>query len=309
MNIQQLKYLVALDEHRHYGQAAHACHVSQPTMSMMMKKLEDELGVILFDRKTSPISPTAEGVRLIDQARCVLLELDKFSTMARGANGRLVNQLRLGIIPTIAPYLIPLFIDKYLKEHSDIKLNIAEITTEEIVTKLVKGDIDAGILSTPLKDNSLLEIPLFYEEFFIYSIDSLQLNHVIPSDLDMTKLWLLEEGHCFRTQVMKMCELKKQANHQLIYQTGNIESLMGLVDRQGGMTVVPELSTKQMTRKRKNRLTSFATPAPAREVSIVVNKSNHNSVLVDDLKNTIVQSVPSYMHLAEDYHVFDIVLQ
>ncbi len=273
MNLQQLEYIVAIDTHRSFAKAAAACFVTQPTLSSMVKKLEEELNVTLFDRTKPPVVPTAIGTEIVEQARAVLLETTRLRSVAKGAQvGR--SELRIGIIPTLAPYLIPLFLPGLLKKHKHLKVTISELTTAAIVDSLVKERIDVGILATPLSVPGLREEPLFHERFLIYASKDQHLGrkkYVLPTDIDPDRLWLLEEGHCLRTQVMNLCELRKRSaeDTHLHYVSGSIGSLLRIVDTQGGLTIVPELAALEMIGKQKARLREFAPPVPVREISTV----------------------------------------
>ena len=230
MTLIQLEYVIAIDTWRHFATAAAKCFVTQPTLSMQVQKLEEELGVRLFDRSKVPVVPTAEGVEVIQQARVVLQEAERLGEIVRQRQGEMVGELRIGILPTLAPYLLPLFLNSFLSQYPGIRLKITELTTEAIVERLKKNLLDAGLLATPLHDPGLFEQPLFYEAFVVYvspAEPAYKKRYVLADDIDVRHLWLLEEGHCMRSQIMHLCELKTrvygESNFQ--YEAGSIETL------------------------------------------------------------------------------------
>ena len=297
MTLVQLEYVIALDTHRHFATAAAACFVTQPTLSMQVQKLEEELGVKLFDRSKVPVLPTEAGMAIIEQARRIVAEKELLIEMVAAKKGVVNGELKLGIIPTLAPYLLPLFIQSFTKQYPQVKLHINELTTERILSRLKDGRIDAGILVTPLHDASIKEEPLFYEEMVAYvskADAAFQKNYVLAKDINPEKLWLLEEGHCFRSQIMNLCELRKTgrgANH-FEYEAGSFETLRRMVDLYDGITVLPELATYDMTAKQEQHIRHFKHPAPVREVSLVMHRTFVKRRLLDALKQQIIKAVP-----------------
>ena len=228
MTLVQLEYLVSLDYHRHFSVAAEHCFVTQPTLSMQVQKLEEELGIKLFDRSKQPVVPTEIGESVIRQARVLLRESQKLKELVDEHKGNLAGELRLGIIPTLAPYLLPMFLDNFLKKFPNVKLKVAELTTDTLLNKLKNDNIDVGIVVTPLQEDGILERPLFYEEFVAYVSESeaaYQKEFLLSEDIDLNRLWLLEEGHCFRSQILNLCELQKYSSLHFRYETGNIETV------------------------------------------------------------------------------------
>lgn len=300
MNIQQLEYIVALDTHRHFVTAAEKCHVTQATLSMMIKKLELELGVSLFDRSQQPVTPTDTGEKIIVQARLVLMELERLFAMADEEAGEVSGELRLGIIPTVAPYLLPLFLEKFLSAYPKVKLKVSEMVTEEIVRKLRNYDLDAGILATPLSEPGVNEVPLFYEEFVVYASSSeriLEKNFILASDIDPNRLWLLEEGHCLRSQIMNICELRAKDRHfqQLEFESGSIETLKRIVEVQQGITVLPKLALRDMPAGKLRNVRAFRKPAPVREIALVYSRISGKEELLESLKQSILSALPPEM--------------
>lgn len=203
MNLQQLEYIVAVDQHRHFARAADSCYVTQATLSMMIRKLEDELDAVIFDRSRQPVVPTDAGRRLIEQARIVLKEAALLRQITTEASGELNGQLRIGIIPTLAPYLLPYFLSSFLQKYSGVQVRINELNTAQITEQLAQDKLDVGILATPLPNEGLKTDPLFYERFFVYTSKDekvLRKKYVAPEDLDTARIWLLQEGHCLRSQ-------------------------------------------------------------------------------------------------------------
>ncbi len=294
MNLQQLEYIVAIDTHRSFAKAAVACFVTQPTLSSMVKKLEEELDVTLFDRSRPPVVPTAIGAEIVERARAVLRETALLRSTARGAHGG--GELRIGVIPTLAPYLIPLFLPTLLKRHENLKVTISELTTEAIADALMKERIDVGLLATPLGIAGLREDPLFNERFLVYAGKEERIGrkkYVLPADIEPDRLWLLEEGHCLRSQVMNLCELRERSakDTHLHYVSGSIASLLRIVDTQGGLTIVPELAALEMGARQRARLREFAPPVPVREISTVTYRHAMKDRALQALRESIREAV------------------
>lgn len=299
MNLQQLEYIAAVDTHRHFARAAEHCHVTQATLSMMIKKLEEELKVTLFDRSKQPVVPTREGAKIIQQARLVIREAMTIKDLAEQSKSLFSGELNIGIIPTLAPYLLPLFIKSFIEEYPLIRLIVSELTTDQIIQNLAHGEIDCGLLATPLNASGLKEDVLFYEKFLLYgNPQNLKPNELPDSkSLNNENIWLLREGHCLRTQVSSICDVHKNSffDKHLLFEAGSIESLIGLVDRYKGLTIVPELAAVQMDEKRKSNMHLFKEPAPAREISLVTFRHEMKSALIEALKTSIRDNVIPYL--------------
>jgi LysR family hydrogen peroxide-inducible transcriptional activator len=298
MTIVQLEYAVAVDTYRSFVLAAKKCFVTQPTLSMQIQKLEEHLGVKLFDRSRQPVIPTEIGIEIIEQARQVLNESYKIKEIIAERKGEIVGELKIGIIPTIAPYLLPRVIGGFMDKYPKVKLVISELTTENIIQQLKVGLLDCGILATPLEEYSLLERPVFYENFVSYVSKSSPLfkkKALITNDLDIDELWLLNEGHCMRNQVLNICKHKKSNDHQLDYNTGSIETLIKMVDLNNGVTILPELSMQDFSIKQMDKVRYFKSPEPSREVSIVTHKNYIKKRIIDALEIEILNSVPKRM--------------
>lgn len=300
MNLQQFEYIVAVDTHRHFEKAAQHCFVTQATLSMMIKKLEQELNVVIFDRSRQPVIPTEMGKSIIEQARLVLKETEQIKQLSQLAQSGSQGSLKVGIIPTLAPYLLPLFLTDFLKKYPSVRLKITEQTTEQLLHLLATDKMDVAIMATPLAEKGFVEKHLFYEEFKVYVSDenkSLRKKYILAEDIDVNKLWLLEEGHCLRSQVLNLCEIQKQQAivHHLDYETGSIESLLKITEMNGGITIVPALATVDFGKAQKDRLRHFRSPAPVREISLVTYRHFVKKGLLEVLEKEITKAVKRYL--------------
>jgi LysR family transcriptional regulator, hydrogen peroxide-inducible genes activator len=295
VNLQQLEYIVAVDKWRHFARAAEACHVTQPTLSMMIRRLEEELDTLIFDRSRQPVVPTTLGEAIIHQARVMLREQEHLLDLVQQARGKVQGSLKVGIIPTLAPYLVPLFIQPFTQKYPSVHLSLIDLRTEVITEQLKRGELDVGILVTPLNEGGIEEQPLFYEELFAYTSGHEPKSYLLPEDIDPKQLWLLEEGHCFRSQIMNLCALRKRAQGKFAYEAGSMETLKRLVDQQQGLTILPELFTMELSKQEKNRLRPFAPPAPVREVSLVVHRPGLKQRLIQALAQVILAVIPSHL--------------
>ncbi len=297
MTFVQLEYVVALDRYRHFASAAANCFVTQPTLSMQIHKLEEELGIKIFDRSKQPVIPTEAGAEVIEHAKKIIAERDELHEMIHTKKGVISGELRVGIIPTLAPYLLPLFVHRFTEKYPNVKLIINEMMTDLIINRLREGTIHAGILVTPLQEHGIKEDVLFYEELLVYvskKNDNFRKNYVLAQDIDPNKLWLLEEGHCFRSQIMNLCELQKASKegHSFEYEAGSIETLRRMVELTDGITILPELATMDLNAKQQQQLRLFKRPAPMREVSLVIHRDFVKKRLIEILKKEITAAVP-----------------
>lgn len=297
MTITQLEYILAVDTYRHFATAAEKCFVTQPTLSMQLHKMEEELGVQLFDRSRVPVRPTEMGKEVILQARVAVAEFRKIEEIVKDQRDGVDGELRIGVIPTLAPYLIPLFITDYIKKYPQVHITIQELVTTTIVEKLRLELLDVGLLVTPLQDKTIFEIPLFYEAFVGY----LHPNHPLAKEKEITAeaidpadLWLLNEGHCFRSQVLQLCNRAKSTrNVHLDYESGSLETLKRIVETQSGMTLLPELSVLDLPESKRNMVRPFVEPQPLREVSLVVHRSFLKKKMIESLRDEIVAHLPA----------------
>ncbi len=297
MTLVQLEYIIAVDTYRSFVAAAEKCFVTQPTLSMQIQKLEESLGVKIFDRSRQPVVPTEVGRKIIEQARIVLTESKKISEILQSEKGELTGELRIGVIPTVAPYLLPNVISSFMKKYNRLKLQIWEYTTEQIVHEMKIGALDCGILSTPLHDSSIQEIPLFYETFVAYVSERspvFEKKMLSTDDISNEKLWLLNEGHCMRGQVLNICNYKHNHSKEgsFDYNTGSVETLKRMVDLNGGLTILPELSISNYDEDQLNHVRYFKNPEPVREISLVTPQNYVKKIAVNMLKNEILSAVP-----------------
>lgn len=297
MTLVQLEYIVAVDTHKSFIAASEKCFVTQPTLSIQIQKLEDALGVKIFDRSRQPITTTEIGTRIVEQARIILMESKKINEILQAEKGELSGELRLGVIPTIAPYLMPAVISSFLQKYPNVTLQIWEHTTERIIEDLKKGFLDCGLLSTPIGDPAINEAPLFYENFVAYvSEDSRSYGKKVLSaeDIGNEKLWLLNEGHCMRGQVLNICNYKhnQSAIARFEYNTGSIETLKQMVDINSGITILPELSIANYNEDQMEHIRYFKSPEPVREISVVTTYNYVKKQAVASLKNEILKIIP-----------------
>jgi LysR family hydrogen peroxide-inducible transcriptional activator len=302
MTITQLEYIIAVDTYRHFASAAKNCYVTQPTLSMQIQKLEEDLGAKIFDRSKQPVVPTEIGEEIIQQARKIIHEVKIIPQLIIDKQGILKGELRIGIIPTLAPYLLPMFLQSFLSKYPEVKIKVKEMTTDVIIEKLKAGKIDAGLLITPLQDTGITEYPLFYEELVAYVSKknaAFKKTYLLADEIDLKDLWMLEEGHCFRSQIVNLCELKKQTKEQshFEYEAGSVETLRKMVEMNDGITILPELATLDFSVKQLNMVRHFKAPVPVREVSLITHRNYIKQKLVDALKAEILITLPSKITL------------
>lgn len=297
MTLVQLEYIIAVDTYKSFVLAAEKSFVTQPTLSMQIQKLEKSLGVRIFDRSKQPIVPTDIGAVVINQARNVLKERDKIKELISETQDELGGEIRIGVIPTLAPYLLPKILGSFMEKYPKMKLQIWESTTTKVIQELKLGLLDCGILSTPLDDNELSENPLFYESFVAYISSDSNLNNTVTvnaADLLEEKLWLLNEGHCMRNQVLNICQKKRMLNPEqtLEYNTGSVETLKRMVDMNSGVTILPELSILDFGEDDLEHVRYFKSPEPVREISLVTTKNSLKKKAISFLKDEILSVVP-----------------
>lgn len=287
----QLEYVVAVDTYRQFSVAASKCFVTQPTLSMQIKKLENDLNVIIFDRSRQPVVPTEMGKKIIAQARIILAESKKIEEVVRLNKNTVSGELRLGIIPSVAPYLLPVFIGKLTKAFPSLQVRVREMLTNEILEELDKELLDIGIVSTPIPHGGYKEIPLYYEKIFIYSHPSNPLfkkKSISLKELSEENVWLLSQGHCFRSQAINMCALKEKTNLlPFTYESASIETLIKMVDKEGGVTLIPELAIKDLTPSKQKGVKPLKDFKPVREIGLVTNSIFVKESILNALKRTI----------------------
>lgn len=298
MNIQQLHYVIAIDEWRHFQKAAEACFVTPATLSIMLKKLEEELDVVIFDRSRQPIVPTEMGKIVIENARTILSAVDKMKYEVKYASldSDIQGELRIGIIPTLAPYLLHHFLPEMISRYPKLSIQLKELRTKQVTDYLRKDLIDVGIIALQNESNEFRSRSLFMERLLVYTSESEELlksNYILSDDIDVSKLWLLEEEHCLRSQVMNLCSLKKKSSDsdRLKFEAGSIETLINLVEMTGGITVIPELATLDFTKERMACVKHFANPEPAREIGMITYRHFVKEKLLDVLEKEITNAI------------------
>lgn len=309
ISIVQLEYIVALQTYQSFGLAAEKCFISQPTLSAQIHKAEETLGIKIFDRSKKPIQPTSKGEEIVAQARVVLREFAKIQEIANEKQGIVQGEVHLGIIPTLAPYLLPLFLVKFIEKYPDVKISVAELTTEEIVQKVKLGMLDAGLLATPLGETTLDIHPIFYEPFVAYvsrNSNLFEKKTLDTGDVDIQDIWLVNEGHCLRSQVLNLCDKNNHRNKNFDYQTGSIEALKRIVEMDKGITILPELSVNGLKPEEMDLVRYFNDPEPVREISLVHHRNVVKKRLLNVLLAEIRLNIPSKMIQKETKRVIDI---
>ena len=298
MTLQQLEYILAVNQFRHFAKAAEYCRVTQPTLSAMIQKLEEELDTRIFDRSQQPVCPTPVGIHIIEQAQNILVQANRIKNIIEEEKHSLTGTFKLGILPTVAPYLLPRFFPQLMKKYPDLDIRVVEMKTNDIKKALQTGEIDAGIVASLAGMEELQQTPLFYEQFFAYVSreDALFNNEVIrTSDLNGEQIWLLDEGHCFRDQLVRFCQMKSARASQLAYHLGSMETFMRMVESGKGVTFIPELAVLQLGDAQKELVRSFAIPCPTRQVVLLTNKNFIRHTLLEVLVKEIKLSVPKEM--------------
>ena len=300
ITLTQLEYIVAIDEYRHFATAAEKCFVTQPTLSMQIKKLEDELGVIIFDRSRQPVVPTDLGAKLIEQARMTLSATQRIKEIIQEEQQEVEGTLKIGIIPTLAPYLLPVFIGPYIRKYPAVKVEVEELVSEEIIRRLKRDILDVGLFVTPYHDEKIVERPVFYEEMLVYAhpdCELLKKKEVGHEDIVTSDIWMLGNGHCFRNQVVNLCEMSASHHKNLPFEfeSNSLETLMRIVDVEGGFTLIPELALQYMSPEKKKQVRSIANTKPLREVSVIYSRHFTKQRLITLLCDEIKSVVPAHM--------------
>ncbi|MBB3698341.1 LysR family transcriptional regulator [Flammeovirga yaeyamensis] len=302
MTITQIEYIIAVDQYQSFSAAAEACFVTQPTLSMQIKKLEELLDVVIFDRGKQPIIPTEIGKKIIEQGKIVLQESKKIDDIILQHKGEISGELKLGVIPTLAPYLLPLFVGDISRKYPNLKLIVKELQTEEIISQLNKDLIDVGLLVTPINENGIHELPLLYEEIMVYTNPNYKFEgqlEVSLNDVASPDIWLLSAGHCFRDQMINLCSYqrtnKMNSSLPISYESGSLETLIRLVDKEGGFTLLPELAVDLLPEDGKDQIRTFVEERPMREVSLVYARNFAKASLIKVLEETIKENVPKEM--------------
>jgi LysR family hydrogen peroxide-inducible transcriptional activator len=302
MTLIQLEYVIALDTYRHFATAAEKCFVTQPTLSMQIQRLEDNLGVMIFDRSKQPVVPTEIGAAIIEQSRTILSEAQRLREIISDKKGDISGELRLGIIPTIAPYLLPIFLMQFLEKYPNINLIIKEMTTAEIVQNLKYDLLDCAILATPLNEPLIFETPLFYEPFVLYvSPDNelLKQKTISLNDTELNDIWLLNDSHCMRSQVLDICKnySNKNVYKNIQFESGSLETLKKLVNIDKGVTFLPQLSTHEMSDEELAHVRFFSDPEPVREISMITHRNALKRKQIDALRKEVINAIPEKLRV------------
>lgn len=296
-SLTQLEYVMAVHRLGHFAKAAEACYVTQPTLSMQIQKLEEDLGVIIFDRSKKPVLLTEVGKRIVEQAQAVLFEAKKIESIIQGEVGGdgARGELVVGVIPTIAPYLLPRLLPVFGKLFPAVELRIREMQTASILEALNSDEVDVGVLATPLLLPKIFELPLYYEPFYVLCKKGqayAEQKKIKYSALSLEDIWLLEEGHCLRNQILDICSAKKETGtaRQFKFESGSLETIKNLVDSYGGYTLLPQLATESLGTQ--SRLIPFERPIPAREIGLVYRREHYKSRLIESLAEAILKAIP-----------------
>lgn len=302
ITLTQLEYIVAVARFGSFRRAAKACFVTQPTLSMQIKKLEDDLGILIFDRSEQPARPTAIGKKILEQGAVVLGQAARIESMVRATKDAIEGDLHLAVIPTLAPYLLPLFIEHFATSHPAVRVRVEEMTTDAILEALRNNKLDVGLLATPLHEPRTRELPLFREPFYVYAAKQSELaalDEISDADLKGERVLLLAEGHCLRSQVARVCGHRDRRNARQAssfeFESGSIETLCHLVEQGVGYTVIPHLA-KRWSVTRNGRVIPFSDPQPSREISLITHESYTRDALLEALAASIRAALPDELN-------------
>jgi len=291
MTITQLKYVLAVAEYQNFTTASNECFVTQPTLSMQIQKLEDELNIVIFNRKKKPIQLTPIGEKIVEQAKVIVDESNRIHDIVDQQKGFIGGDFKLGIIPTVIPTLLPLFLKAFVKKYPKVNLLIDELTTDDIIKKLSEGHLDAGIVATPLENEAIKERVLYYEPFVGFVNETHRLfteKQLSVDNLEIDDILLLEDGHCFKDSILNICgTLKKDSPNHFKLESGSFNTLIKLSKEGLGMTLLPYLHTLDLKDMDKKYLREFNSPTPSREISVIYHKSQLKIQLIEALKTTI----------------------
>jgi hypothetical protein len=297
MTLQQMEYIVAVDKYRQFVKAAESCNVTQSTLSAMILKLEEELDVQIFDRKAHPLVPTPVGEKVISQAKIVLSNAEHLKEMIMSEQQQESGELSLGVIPTVSPYIIPGLFRMLRSKYPNVTLRASESMTSTLIRKLMSAEIDVALMSTPLEHEDLLEIPLYYEKFLAYISPNeeaiLAKPEICIDDIPTERLWVLQDGHCLRNQVMNIC--KHNSGYASMYEAGSIDTLVRIVDINGGYTIIPELHVALLSDSQKKRVRRIVSPEPVREISLVIRQDYIRERMLNILSECIQSIIPAPM--------------
>ncbi len=311
MTLVQLEYLLAIYRYKSFSKAAEKSFVTQPTLSMQIQNLERELEVVLLDRSKKPIQPTDIGLKIIHQAEKIILETDRLKEIQKESIGDISGELRMGIIPTISPYLLPLFVTNFTKKYPSVHLRTEEMVTARIIEALKNDELDIGIVATPLNEKGILEIPVYEEAMLLYTSSDSRLyskKKVEVNDLDLDELWLLNQGHCFRSQILQVCKAyaDRKSESSFTFESGSIDTLVKMVDVHGGMTLVPELILPYLHKEQLKNIRWFKNSVPARQISIITRRVHLKSRQIDVLRSELIKGVKPLLKQENDLNLIPV---
>lgn len=307
MTINQLHYVLVLSKHGNFKRASEQLEISQPALSLQVQKLEEEIGFKLFNRTSNPIEVTEDGKLFLFKTQEVLTGVKQLQNFSAEIKEDYNGKLTIGIIPTLAPFLVPLFIESIEEDYPNLQLIIKEQITEQVVNNVRTGDLDVGIISTPINIYGIKSIPLFYERFYVYtSGENYATKEFKLEDINYDKLWLLDEGNCFRDQINNFCDLKLvREGKKLIYESNSIDALIRIVDTKGGMTILPELTSLCLNEYQEENLKNISGKPKAREIGLIVTNKYDKERYIQVLEEYIKKNIPHHMLSKQDYEVVD----
>ncbi len=302
MTLTQLNYILAVDRCRNFAQAAKECFVTQPTLSMQIQKLEDYLQIIIFDRSKTPVEPTPMGKRVLEYARKIMHGAHELEELSKSLRGEIAGEFILAVIPTLAPSILPLFVQNFVNEYPNVELKIYEYQTDEIIKLLKEGKVDGGLLAAPLEVKEISEEHLFYEPFKIFlspSHELLKKKSLDEKDLDIREAWLLKEGHCLRSQALQLCQYKKVSeNKHLYFEAGSLETLVNMVKASKGFTILPYLTAMNLSGVDQKLLKDFKNHVPVRDVCFVTGPHSMKKSIEKALVKVIGKNLPKELKKA-----------
>ena len=307
MNIQQINYILAVEELQNFGLAANRCCITQSTLSTMIGRFENEIGIKVFDRRTKPVSITKEGIAIIRQLKVISKEISVLNEEIQSLKGELSGELKIGTIPTVAPFILPEFLNDFAKKIPKVSISVSEMTTNTITELLAKRELDVGILAIPLETEDLLEIPLYNEPFVLYDCSKENIaKYSNIENIDLNKFWLLEEGHCLHTQVKSICDFESCHNKESInfdFRAGSIDSLIRFVKINKGLTMLPYLASLDFTTKEYKKITYLESPVPVRTIGLAVHKNFVKKQILDLMKSEIQDKILPLLNSAKEERV------
>lgn len=308
MTLAQLEYALTLSRYKSFSKTAEKLGITQPALSLQIKKLEQEIDIQLFNRTSNPISVTDDGAKFLERCQQILTDARQLVNYSQELKQGYEDTLKVGIIPTLSPFLVPLFANELQRDFPKFYLDIHELTTDKTVEGVRDGSLDVGIISTPLVTPGIHVIPLFYEQFYFYTSEE---RYITEENISLDKvkydeLWLLDEGNCFRDQINDFCDLKEiRRNKQFVYRSNSIDALIRIVDTKGGMTILPELSTLSLDEQQEEFVKAIKGKPKAREISLITTRHYNKRRFIEKLEEYIKDNVPKHMLSPADYEIVD----